>query len=389
VHNEPGNSIIVQANLANPRRNEEAAKVPPVSAFPVHPAGWYFFCATKDLLKGPLGRGILGRDLVAFRTASGKVAVLDARCSHLGANLACGEVVGETIRCPFHHWQFNRNGVCERIPAQTQIPAFARQQCFPICERHGYIFFFNASEAFYPLPFFENESAEDFAAGKNFSYTADASWFMVAGQGFDRQHFESVHDRRLLGPPEVSCPNPFMRRNHYYAENIGEASRDRILRFIVGRTVRLTVQNWGGVLYLVKAEFPRGCSRFLVSYRPLEDGRTHFDVLVYARRGLPALGLPLRRIFTKGHLVSEAHQVRNTEYRPARLISADADLIDCFCWLAALPQKPVSVAQSHTAAQTNPLQTLNHDEHHETINADDRLDLECCRPPGTKPRSHQ
>lgn len=284
--------------------------------------------------------------------------MLDARCSHLGANLGCGEVVGETIRCPFHHWQFNQDGVCEKIPAQAQIPAFARQQSFPVCERHGYIFFFNAPEAFYPLPFFENEAPGEFVAGKQFSYTADASWFMVAGQGFDRQHFESVHDRQLLGPPEVSCPNPFVRRNQYFAENIGEAWRDRLLRLIVGRTLRLTVRNWGGVLYLVKAEFPRGCSRFLVSYRPLEDGRTHFDVLVYARRGVPALGLPLRRMLTRSHLVSEAQQVRNTEYRPARLISADADLIDCFRWLAALPQNPTAAAPAPVAAEPKPLQTL-------------------------------
>src|SRR5665213_502990 len=100
-----------------------------------------------------------------------------------------------------------------------------------------------APEAFYPLPFFEDESARDFSAGRSFSYTTDASWFMVAGQGFDRQHFESVHDRRLFSPPEVSCPNVFMRRNYYEAENIGVTWRDCWLRLIVGRTVKLTVQN--------------------------------------------------------------------------------------------------------------------------------------------------
>jgi len=291
----------------------------------------------------------LGRDLVAFRTASGKLALLDAHCSHLGAHLGRGKVVGETIQCPFHQWRFGCDGRCEKIPSQSEIPAFARQQSYPVVERHGFVFFFNGSAAFFPLPFFEGESADGFAPAKLFSFVADASWFMVAAQGFDRQHFETVHDRRLLRSPEVSCPSPFVRRNQYHAEIIGASWRDRLLRMLVGDTVTLTVHNWGGTFYLVKAEFPRVCSRFLVSFRPLEGGRTHFDVIVFARRGLPALSLPARRWFTRGHLVSEASQVRDTQYRPARFIAADADMIKCFCWLAALPQQaPGSPAAEHS-----------------------------------------
>jgi aminopyrrolnitrin oxygenase len=318
----------------------EIPRAPLASSFPASPAAWYLFCYADDLRRGPVGQRLLGRDLVAFRTASGKFSVLDARCSHLGANLGCGEVVGETIQCPFHHWRFGRDGRCAEIPSQKETPAFARQQSYPVVERHGYIFFFNAATAFYPLPFFENERPEDFAAGRMFSYQADASWFMVAAQGFDRQHFESVHDRHLLSPPEVSCPNPYRRRNEYHAEIIGESRRDAVLRLLVGNTVRLTVNNWGGTLYVVQAKFPRACSRFIVSFRPLEDGRTHFDVIVFAPRGLAQLGLPLRRWFTRGHLVSEAEQVRQTQYRPARFIAADADMVECFQWLASLPQQP-------------------------------------------------
>ncbi len=319
----------------------ELSKAPPASAFPPQPAAWYLFGHADELRNGPVSKRILGRDLVAFRPAHGAVAVLDAHCSHLGADLGCGKVVGDTIQCPYHHWRFGGDGFCKNIPGQSTIPGFARQQKFPASERHGYIFFFNAPEAFYPLPFFEDEVPDDFLAGKSFSYTADASWFMVAGQGFDRQHFESVHDRKLTSPPQISCPGPFVRRNQYHAENVGTEWRDRLLRWLVGPTVTLTVQNWGGTLYVVKADFPRTSSRFIVSFRPLEDGRTHFDVIVYARRGLAALGLPIRRRFTQAHLVSEACQVRHTEYRPGRLVAADADLIDCFRWLAALPQRPI------------------------------------------------
>jgi phenylpropionate dioxygenase-like ring-hydroxylating dioxygenase large terminal subunit len=334
----------VPAHRTDPDRFAEGRNAPPASAFPANPASWYLFCHRNQLQQGPLARRMLGRDLVAFQTESGAIAVLDARCSHLGANLGCGQVVGETIQCPFHNWRFGREGRCQQIPGQTEIPAFARQQSFPVAELHGSIFFFNGMEAGFPLPFLSGEAPDEFVAANRFSYEADASWFMVAAQGFDRQHFQTVHDRRLLSPPEVDCPTPFVRRNRWHAEIVGDSLPDRILRALVGKTVSLTIHNWGGTLYTVKAEFPRACNRFMVSFRPLENGRTHFDVIVFARRGLPALGLAARRWLTRAHLVAEAAQVRGTHYRPARLIPADADMIECFRWLAALPQ--------HTPATT-------------------------------------
>ena len=330
----------------NTRANEnglaQLAKMPQapsISEFPVSPASWYLFCHTRDLRKGPVAKRTLNRDLVAFRTESGKVSVLDAHCSHLGAHLGCGDVVGETIQCPFHNWRFGPDGRCTKIPGSAVIPAFARQQSYPTAELHGYVFFFNGAEPLFPMPFFENETPGDFQAAKIFSYEADASWFMVAAQGFDRQHFETVHDRRLLSEPEVSCPTPFVRRNRWDAEIIGKSAPDRILKVLAGNTVSLSIDNWGGTLYTVKAKFPRACNRFMVSYWPIENNRTHFDVLVFVRRGFPRLGLAARRWLTRAHLVSEACQVRGTQYRPTRLIPADADMIECFRWLASIPQQ--------------------------------------------------
>ena len=346
------------APLNNFSRHAETLTAPSVTSFPAHPAAWYLFCHKNDLRKGPLAKLILGRELVAFQTASGKIAVLDARCSHLGANLGHGEVVGETIQCPFHNWRFGCNGYCEKIPGTSEIPSFARQQSYPVEIRHGFIFFFNGIEPLYPLPFFDGESPDDFAAGRSFSYVAQAEWFMVAAQGFDTQHFQTVHDRRLLQPPEVDCPTPFVRRNRWYAEIIGGSARDRILRLLVGKTVTLTIHNWGGTMFTVKAEFPRTCSRFIVSFRPLDDKKTHFDVIVFAPRGLSTLGLPARRWFTRGHLLAEADQIRDTQYRPTRFIPADIDMVECFRWLAALPQKlpkPVEEKFSENSAATNPI----------------------------------
>lgn len=66
-------------------------------------------------------------DVIAVRNDEGKVAIYDAFCPHLGADLGVGsEVVVDNdsksgpescIRCPFHGWLFSNNdGSCVRVP---------------------------------------------------------------------------------------------------------------------------------------------------------------------------------------------------------------------------------------------------------------------------------
>ena len=63
-------------------------------------------------------------------------------------------------------------------------------------------FFFNGTDVLFPLPFFEGESPDAFAPGKLFLACRGRELGHGCGAGFDRQHFETVHERRLLRPPE-------------------------------------------------------------------------------------------------------------------------------------------------------------------------------------------
>src|SRR5262245_37241326 len=83
---------------------------PSSELFPIYPRSWYLFSAVDELRNKPLTKTIMGRELVGFRTASGKIAVLDARCCHQGVDLGLGQVVDEAIQCPFHHWQYGTDG---------------------------------------------------------------------------------------------------------------------------------------------------------------------------------------------------------------------------------------------------------------------------------------
>jgi aminopyrrolnitrin oxygenase len=320
-------------------------QAPPEEVFATFPASWYLFGESRQLRQGPVSKRVLGRQLVAFRTQSGRVAVMDGHCAHLGADLGFGDIVGETIRCPFHHWSYGCDGVCESIPGQAQPPAFARLRTYPVVERHGYLFFFNGRQPLFPLPFFLNEDPERFVASKVFRYVADCTWYMNSAHAFDRQHFAAVHDRELLGPPVIDCPAPFARRNSYPAKVVGDTVFDSILRVAAGRTVKTTLTIWGGTFAVITAEFDHFKSGFFMAMEPLEDGRTLCHGIVYApRAGLPLrllapLQLWLRRLFTFGYLKEEARRLHATRYNPGRLGQNDQDMIDFFHWVAALPQE--------------------------------------------------
>lgn len=90
--------------------------------FSPYPAGWYQVGWSDELPVGAVQPiEVFGRDLVLFRTESGVATVLDAHCPHLGAHVGQGgTVVGETIRCPFHHWQFAATGECVHAPYEPK-----------------------------------------------------------------------------------------------------------------------------------------------------------------------------------------------------------------------------------------------------------------------------
>lgn len=326
--------------------------LPAARDFVRYPASWYLLCAASELKKPAIKKTLLGRKLVIFRGASGEVVAMDGRCSHLGADLSHGQIVGDTISCPFHGWRYDGSGHCVHIPGGTAIPSFARQAVFPIEERHGLLFIFNGTEALFPLPFFFQDEPADFVAAQATEFVAETSWYMVAAHGYDLQHFATVHGRRLVTPLAVDCPSTFARRSRYRAEIAGASAYDSILRHVLNRQVSISITTWGGTLVLISGDFGAMRSQFLISIMPVEEQRSICSVVVFSRRGANRLArwlyqpisLALRKSFTRGYLVDEAAKLGQPRYLPQHLIAADRELIDYFCWVARLPQSRSALA---------------------------------------------
>ena len=96
------------------------------------PMGWFAVSYSDEIATGqskPIR--YFGHDMVLFRTESGEAVVLDAYCPHLGAHLGKGiegepdkggKIKGEAIACPFHGWQFDKNGHCVGVPYAKNMP---------------------------------------------------------------------------------------------------------------------------------------------------------------------------------------------------------------------------------------------------------------------------
>jgi phenylpropionate dioxygenase-like ring-hydroxylating dioxygenase large terminal subunit len=171
---------------------------------------WYPIALSEQLGRSAvISREFLSGRVIVFRGENGAAKVLSAYCAHFGADLAAGAVVGDEIRCPFHHWRYGQDGRCTNIPTGEPIPEAARQFSFPTIEMLGVIWAFNGEEPLYDLPTLgvdENKYAIRVCQLRDQPH--DPAVFMC--NTLDLQHIKVVHGWRFLdGTDPVATVNDF------------------------------------------------------------------------------------------------------------------------------------------------------------------------------------
>lgn len=100
---------------------------------------WYPVLKASKLKKKPVRVVVNDVALVVFRTSAGLGCLRDM-CPHRAASFSGGAVVADTVQCPYHGWQFDRQGHCAHIPLlEGDLPKY-RVPSWDICERDGLIF---------------------------------------------------------------------------------------------------------------------------------------------------------------------------------------------------------------------------------------------------------
>jgi phthalate 4,5-dioxygenase oxygenase subunit len=90
----------------------------------------------------PVRVRLLGESLIAFRDSNGRVGLLDEFCPHRRASLFWGRNEECGLRCVYHGWKFDVDGMCVDMPNEPQEYAFenkVRTTSYPVREYGGII----------------------------------------------------------------------------------------------------------------------------------------------------------------------------------------------------------------------------------------------------------
>lgn len=158
---------------------------------------WFIACSSNTLGKNPQRSIVCGIPLVLFRTESGAPAALHDRCPHRNAPLSKGRVIAGHIQCPYHGWQFDGEGHCQRIPGllrKKSLSAYGVTN-FPVVEQEGFIWVYVSSRRQSPsqkpfqMPLHGNASYVSFV----WKRTVQASLLNAAENLLDGTHTHFVH----------------------------------------------------------------------------------------------------------------------------------------------------------------------------------------------------
>jgi phenylpropionate dioxygenase-like ring-hydroxylating dioxygenase large terminal subunit len=142
---------------------------------------------------GVVGVPFAGGRLALFRRSDGCVAALSARCAHMGADLAAGEVVDDQLRCMFHHFCYGADGRCTKIPAGDRIPASARVHSFPVRESLGLVWIFNGENPPVGPPGIVGYDPTELEARARRTDVFEVDPWVIIVNSFDFMHLRYVH----------------------------------------------------------------------------------------------------------------------------------------------------------------------------------------------------
>lgn len=195
------------------------------------PFGWFCIGYSDEIAVGEVKNvHYFDRDMVLFRTESGELGLTDPYCPHLGAHLGHGgEVVGESIRCPFHHWTYDNKGFVTDVPYAKQIPPKAQgKSClktYHIVEKSQVLWAWyhpDEIEPFFDVIEHPEVDDPDWVSLDRYMWTYNSTPQEIAENGVDVAHFKYIHNmdavpegestyeghiRRSMAEGPMMCPD--------------------------------------------------------------------------------------------------------------------------------------------------------------------------------------
>ncbi|MFT3766848.1 MAG: Rieske 2Fe-2S domain-containing protein [Minicystis sp.] len=275
---------------------------------------WHPVLKSAELGKKPAGVRVAGREMVVFRTASGRLGALADRCPHRGMRLSEGRVEGGCVVCPYHGWRWAPDGAGQS-PGNPRLRP--ETEHFDVVDRLGAIWVKNAGA---PAAFPRVDVEGWFEIGR-FRHRAPAPLEVVVDNFTEVEHTGVTHallgyeadrmaevetvttiedDRIRVYNEGPQRPIPAAIRALYQIPKNGRFIDDWTTYFSPVHSVYQ--QYW--IDPATRAQVGAAL-RIAVFYNPVSDQETELFTFAYARAapwergGLNAILLPASRAFVE------------------------------------------------------------------------------------------
>jgi phenylpropionate dioxygenase-like ring-hydroxylating dioxygenase large terminal subunit len=306
--------------------------IPPQSVENGYDQNWYPICLSSELVTGQImSVDFMNGRVIAIRDSQGKPHVLSAFCRHLGADLVGGDLVEDTVRCPYHHWRYDMSGQCVAT-AIDKAPAAAKLFRFPVHEGMGIVWAFNGTEPLFDPPAWEVPESEMTVVAMR-EQIEPADHFVPFSNSCDIQHLIVVHGMKLDINPEGMVVTPHSIQYLQSQDAPGMGHLDMWIRMHGSSTLLLWSKTMGRMMYMMS------CGR------PLPGNRTQiFQAAATPKRPIPgdeqmaAAMINQSLNFARQLMKEDGPTIQRISFRQDILTNSDRVLAMYFDWVRAYPR---------------------------------------------------
>jgi phenylpropionate dioxygenase-like ring-hydroxylating dioxygenase large terminal subunit len=171
-----------------------------------HPDHWYPLAWSDDIKPGKvIGRRFAGEPIAIFRAADGTLSALEDRCAHRQVPLHLGVVSGQTLKCGYHGWSYDRSGACIDVPylGECRLPNGVKS--YPVREINGMVLVFPGAPALAEerLPAFLGSAANPAYMTRHLNREVACHYTFLHENLFDMNH-QFLH-RKNMGSIKARC----------------------------------------------------------------------------------------------------------------------------------------------------------------------------------------
>jgi nitrite reductase/ring-hydroxylating ferredoxin subunit len=283
---------------------------------------WYPMALSSDVPQGKvIGANLADGRIVIYRGEDGAARAMSAYCRHMGADLSAGgDVVGNDIRCPYHHWAYGDGGHCNNIPSGDIIPKGSNLVHLPLKEQFGLIWVFFGETPLYELQTFEEFDEEKHVSrsfGVKLSENLKVEPWIFTTNVFDIVHLRFLHGVNIVGS-EIEEVSPFLQRMSWVATHTGEKTTG---------TLNLALDVYGANSVRTQGEMDGRLKWYISASTPFGPQDTRFFFTIITTKGDGAEEFLDRSEALHTRLINEDLPVlNNMRFGNLRLVTSDKAL---------------------------------------------------------------